>query len=420
MTAEICVMNRLAVVLAADSATTVTYWGENGKEERYFKGANKIFQLSNSHPLGMMIFDSADLLKVPWEVVIKEFRRNLGDKSFNDVAGYAAEFFAFIDGNKTMFPGPVQHEAFLEGVRSALFDLLVAPVRAAGNDADKKQVIEDHVASETARIAQKAVPECIDGEGLNAAVEAVRDEMVVWAKELIEAFKFPEPDALPGIVDLAITQIFKQPSQHMSTAGLVFAGFGDHDIFPSMVHFTSCGLLAGKHVHLAGQSMKIDHETPAWLAPFAQRDMADTFSAGVGFDVYSSTLDSVSEGLAPFVQRLGEAAHFDPATIGNLDELIAQARSEIGESVLDKARKEHALPMRRILGALPVDELGELAETLINLQSLKEKVTKPSASVGGPVDVAAITRSEGLVWIKRKHYFDSAINSRYIARLQAT
>jgi hypothetical protein len=37
-------MNRLAVVLAADSATTVTYWGDKGKEERYFKGANMLRQ----------------------------------------------------------------------------------------------------------------------------------------------------------------------------------------------------------------------------------------------------------------------------------------------------------------------------------------------------------------------------------------
>ena len=40
--------------------------------------------------------------------------------------------------------------------------------------------------------------------------------------------------------------------------------------------------------------------------------------------------------------------------------------------------------------------MAEFAETLINLQSLKEKVTKPSQTVGGPIDVAVITKSEGL------------------------
>jgi hypothetical protein len=87
MTAEVCVMNRLAAVLAADSASTVSYFTPSGKEERYFKGTNKIFQLSNYHPVGMMIYDSADVLNVPWEILIKQFRRELGTKSFNSLEG---------------------------------------------------------------------------------------------------------------------------------------------------------------------------------------------------------------------------------------------------------------------------------------------------------------------------------------------
>ena len=43
-------------------------------------------------------------------------------------------------------------------------------------------------------------------------------------------------------------------------------------------------------------------------------------------------------------------------------------------------------------------------------------VTKPSETVGGPVDVAVITKNEGLVWIKRKLFFDPGLNSRYLQR----
>nr|WP_234840444.1 hypothetical protein [Sinorhizobium meliloti] len=88
-------------------------------------------------------------------------------------------------------------------------------------------------------------------------------------------------------------------------------------------------------------------------------------------------------------------------------------------AVLDKAWKEHSLPLRSVLSVLPVDEMAELAETLITLQSLKEKVTKPSATVGGPVDVAIITKHEGLVWVKRKHFFNPDINSRFTLRQAA-
>ena len=110
MTSEVCVMNRLAVVLAADSATTVKSISDQGLEERYFKGANKIFQLSTHQPVGMMIFNSADLLKVPWEVIVKQFRSSLERKSFNTLDGYASEFFAFLNESTTLFPLQVQKE----------------------------------------------------------------------------------------------------------------------------------------------------------------------------------------------------------------------------------------------------------------------------------------------------------------------
>jgi hypothetical protein len=35
----------------------------------------------------MMIYDSSTLQEVPWELVAKEFRKRLGDKSFNELSG---------------------------------------------------------------------------------------------------------------------------------------------------------------------------------------------------------------------------------------------------------------------------------------------------------------------------------------------
>jgi hypothetical protein len=119
VTCEICVMNRHAAVLAADSASTVTRWLDGRQETRYFKGANKIFQLSNHQPVGLMIFNSADLLEVPWEILIKGFRDNLGRKTFNDLGGYAEEFFSFLDGNALYFPEPVQNEALHSAAQRA-------------------------------------------------------------------------------------------------------------------------------------------------------------------------------------------------------------------------------------------------------------------------------------------------------------
>ena len=65
---------------------------------------------------------------------------------------------------------------------------------------------------------------------------------------------------------------------------------------------------------------------------------------------------------------------------------------------------------------LPKEELGGMAEAMVNLTSLKRRVSLDQETVGGPVDIAIISKGDGFVWIKRKNYFDTALNPSYINR----
>jgi hypothetical protein len=56
-----------------------------------------------------------------------------------------------------------------------------------------------------------------------------------------------------------------------------------------------------------------------------------------------------------------------------------------------------------------------MAESLVNLTSLKRRVSLQAETVGGPVDVAVISRSDGFIWIKRKEYFRPELNPGYLA-----
>jgi hypothetical protein len=412
-------MNRLAVVLAADSASTVTYWTDRGKEERYFKGANKIFQLSNYHPVGLMIFDAADVLRVPWEVVVKEFRGALQTKSFNTLEEYATEFFSFLDESARLFPASVQKEVFLEAARSAATGLLFNTDKADLSEDARRQAIDAAVSAR--RAALEAMP-VIPGIAPHAPAEAV----VAWHAELVgmlESWRAPlgvmYPSSVDDLAEVGIVEIFKNPKSFLATTGLVFAGFGDHDIFPAMISYRSYGMIGGQHVAQEETRISIDHQSPAWLSAFAQTSMSDTFSLGLSEDVYASVMQALAENLPRFVDDVCAQSGVDRGKIVNLPQLLATATEGISTAILQKAREQHAYPLRRVLGSLPVDEMASLAETLISLQSLKEKVTKPSETVGGPIDVAVITKSEGLEWIKRKHFFDPALNSRYMQRQAA-
>ena len=79
MTAEVAVLNRQAVALAADSAVTIET-SEGGAKA--WPSANKIFGMSHRHPVGVIVYGGADLMGIPWETIVKMYRDQLGQTSF--------------------------------------------------------------------------------------------------------------------------------------------------------------------------------------------------------------------------------------------------------------------------------------------------------------------------------------------------
>ena len=103
MTTEVAVLNRSAVALAADSAVTL-----QGPEGPKIYQTNKLFTLSKYHPVGIMIYGAASFMEVPWEVIIKRYRSELGRHEFRAVAEYVKHFQNFLESDSTLFPASRQ------------------------------------------------------------------------------------------------------------------------------------------------------------------------------------------------------------------------------------------------------------------------------------------------------------------------
>ena len=63
-------------------------------------------------------------------------------------------------------------------------------------------------------------------------------------------------------------------------------------------------------------------------------------------------------------------------------------------------KRNNRNPILNSIMFLPKDELSNLAESLINITSLKRKVQDGLETVGGDVDVAIITKSDRFIWTK--------------------
>src|SRR5437660_1390153 len=79
MTAEIAIMNKIGVALAADSAVSIG--GENVESgpTKVYNSVNKLFALSRCNPVGIMIYGRAEFLAVPWESIIKLYQEQIRD-----------------------------------------------------------------------------------------------------------------------------------------------------------------------------------------------------------------------------------------------------------------------------------------------------------------------------------------------------
>lgn len=92
MTAIVGIINRQGVAFAADSAATVTL----SSTQKISNHANKIFELSRREPVGIALCGNMDFMKIPWEQIIKMYRKQLSDRQFPSVIEYANDFFAFV------------------------------------------------------------------------------------------------------------------------------------------------------------------------------------------------------------------------------------------------------------------------------------------------------------------------------------
>ncbi len=86
------------------------------------------------------------------------------------------------------------------------------------------------------------------------------------------------------------------------------------------------------------------------------------------------------------------------------------------EKSAEHKEKEFKHNVLNMVQFMPNQELATLAESLVDLTSLKRRMSAERETVGGDIDVAIISKSEGFVWIKRKHYFPADLNPRFFRR----
>lgn len=78
------------------------------------------------------------------------------------------------------------------------------------------------------------------------------------------------------------------------------------------------------------------------------------------------------------------------------------------DDVMAQLRQHLAAPL--VQPAMPIQDAIDLATFFVDLTIQFSRFSIGAPTVGGPIEVAVITRHEGFKWVRRKHYYDAALN----------
>ena len=63
-----------------------------------------------------------------------------------------------------------------------------------------------------------------------------------------------------------------------------------------------------------------------------------------------------------------------------------------------------------VFAPMPIQDAIDLGRFLVHASIMFSRFLPGAQMVGGPIEVAAITKHEGFKWISRKHYYDQSLN----------
>lgn len=395
MTAEIGILNKNGVVLAADSAVTIT----NGTNSKVLNSARKLFTLPNEHSIGIMIYGNASFMGVPWDIIISEFKKSIENEVLSNTSQYIDSLINFLIEFK-----PIQsQEALTHYVTQQTLNYLDIIFQDAQNEADKRssngETITLDVFNDIALEKTKQYSDSISKsfnfnnenfEMLEAELELITSKL----KQFIDDSKLK--DELNFLAETIYKAIFLGYDDRDSVTGLVIAGYGNEEIFPSLQQIELRGVFAQRLIWNVISEIQVSQNEGCHIIPFAQSEMVDT----------------IMNGIDPVFNR------FIGQEVSNLleENNLEDKKQNLFETISKVQQEYYIKPIYDLIAMQPIDEMAFTAKTFIELTSFKRKIVNTLETVGGPVDVLAISKGDGPIWIERKHYFNIDDNLDYRIR----
>jgi hypothetical protein len=378
LTTEIAVLNRLGVALATDSAVTIS----GGNSSKVFNSADKLFELTCDYPVGVMVNGNMDCVGVPWEIIIKDFREAEGKSPRPDIKQWARELLAYAQG--IVQPSADSESEFLVRTVSQevrfLQDRILRELWPKLTPSSVGKLIRELSARRTKELLGSGISEAHKDLNPQELADRHRAELSPLIIDQLDPMVLDQEqisDVIKQVIAAAITM-----STPDLVTGIIVAGYGKDDRFPSISSFELGGAAFGKlRCSTISQRALVSSINRGHVVSFAQNDVIERLLGGADprfmlkvDEFIPAMLDKFGKALSEIgaPRRMSKAARASRADA--LREIAEVARDEY-QKAAKEMQGDFKIEFEQMIAMMPKIELVEFAEALVNITAIERKAT---------------------------------------------
>ena len=427
MTSVVGILNKRGVAIAADSAVTRQRSKDGERAVKCTKNGNKMVRLCDAVPVAVMITGNADYLTTPWDVIVRRYRQKRGQVAHLTVEDAVHDFFTFIQ-SEPVFWGEVC-DGYLAALIGHVFKEIVGQMNEENERKENGSLQRPAAFVRSFRRFAASMRKESERRGICPQFQDYDlDCFREVSREVFDSFMeqhdavnrgFFDEDAFPGHIldeirpDLEETvwMALRTRSEDGPSAGLIFAGFGREQRFPSLVAVNVCeGYDRHVNYHIRPEDIVcISDDRPVAICPFAQKDVIKSVLRGLHAEWSEPVVDDFCELLSPYFGGVFSPLFDDDSPGLAFNELLSEVKVEDlksklcrdGIRMLDKNQRA----WEKTLEDSDLESMASLADSLIDLTGFHRILTFSQEGVGGPVDVAVISKNDGFTFLRRKSWY---------------
>lgn len=392
MSVGVCVINRNGIALAADSAGT--YDGN----KMFYNSVNKVFKVSEKNICGAIIYGNLAIGSVSIEQLLKEFSKYLDTidpiSDFYDIVLKLQEYVRIKNSYYRFDNDEVStcHELIAKLVNT--WGGKIQSVIGTPDATDKIEEIIHELRDTVAKyrkVCNFDIAQYIDNtyhDYFNIEIEKI-----VPSIDSIGPYK---QQLWTYICDHFNTAL----NNELPTSGVFFAGFGTDDAYAKYIKLDLRTVIGGE---LKFEEIERYDEAGGWarIRPLAQEDVVYTFCKGIS----QGYIEGIPQKIASLVaNRINALPGFEETQKETLLNAFNGIEKDINDYIVTTIKNDHVNPLMKSVTLIDLPEMAFLAENLVNITSLKRTyaLDGKQQTVGGPTDVAVLSKGDGFSWIKKK------------------